>query len=143
MLLGVFGMLFWLYETIQDNARAVLIKEQEQYQIYKHERDVDFANFEARTSIMIGANMRNVQESSDRILSIVDSKLNQQSNTIKEVGNQVAQAPKGVATHTIEHHTEVISDSELKRREKLKDQWAQYRKDKAEWQAKYGHKRKQ
>jgi hypothetical protein len=161
MLLGVIGILFFINGTIHDaEARVValynkqfgdlLAKEQAQYKTYKWERDQDFKSFIAQsekdftdfkqqTSNLMMASLSKTQETADRILLIVDSKLNQQGQTIRQAAQQVTDKPRIV--RTVVRHTEVISDDELKRREKIKEQWRKYYQDKAEWQAKYGHRK--
>ncbi len=147
MLVGVFGMLFWIYFSMRDNARSVINlydkqfseligKEQQQYQTYKQERDADFAEFKKQTALMIDAGMLKTQGTADHILAIVDSKLNQQSATITEAAKKVATTP--VVVHTVEHRTEVISDEESKRRQKLKEQWDKYHRDLSAWKKQYG-----
>jgi hypothetical protein len=162
MLLGVIGILFFINGTIHDAEANVvelynkqfgelLSKEQTQYKTYKWERDQDFksfiqqsekdfADFKQQTANMMMASLSKTQDTADHILSIVDSRLNQQSATINDAAKQVVKTPRVV--HTIEHHTEVISDSEAKRRQKIKEQWAKYYQDLAEWKKKYGKHKK-
>jgi|SRR6267378_27655 len=61
--------------------------------------------------------------------------------TVEVAKEAKEKAPVVIEKHTIEHHTEVISDSELRRREKAKAQWDKYRQDKVDWDKKYGKKK--
>jgi hypothetical protein len=160
MLIAVLGMLFWIYSTIQVNTKAILEVqdkqfkqlldlEQAQYESYKQQRDQDFKEFKAGTIALLDSNLNKIRNNEDYIRSTLDAQLAKQSDkvdasvkTIDEAAKRVESTPPVVVEkHTIEHHTEVISDSELRRREKAKAQWSKYIQDKADWQQKYGKKK--
>lgn len=154
-------MLFWIYSTIQVNTKAILEvqdkqfkrmleMEQVQYENYKQKRDQDFKEFKAGTIALLDSNLNKIRDNEDYIRNTLDAQLTKQSDkvdasvkTIDEAAKKVESTPPPVVVvhHTVEH-TEVISDSELRRREKAQAAMAKWRADKADWEKKYGHKKK-
>jgi glutamate/tyrosine decarboxylase-like PLP-dependent enzyme len=133
---------------VRDGFNRQSDQEKANYIQYKMERDRDFQAFTDKTIVLLNSNLaaiRNRQDSMSMRLEEALSRQNQavkeSATTINEAAQTVKSTPKVVETHTVEHHTEVISDSELRRREKIKGQWDKYRQDKAEWDKKYGKKR--
>jgi len=145
LLIGVISMLLWIHSAIYTSAKNILDAEGKQYQIYKKERDEDFKTFTSQSIALLSSNLEKIRTDEDNILNELNSKVEQTSQKVDETVKKVDTTPK-VIEKTIEHHTEVISDSELRRREKVKEQAAEaqqkYLRDTADWNAKYGKKKK-
>src|SRR6266446_2625557 len=145
LLLGVISMLLWIHSSINASAKDLLIAQSVQYQIYKKERDEDFRTFTSQSINLLSSNLEKIRSDEDSILNELNSKVEQTSKKVEETVKRVDTTPK-VIEKTIEHHTEVISDSELRRREKAKEQATEaqqkYLRDTEYWNAKYGKKKK-
>ena len=143
LLLGVISMLLWVHSAIYTSAKDLLDAEDKQYQIYRKERLEDFKTFTSQSINLLSSNLEKIRADEDSILNDLNSKVEQTSKKVEETVKKADTTPK-VIEKTIEHHTEVISDSELKRREKVKEQAVEaqqkYLRDTADWNAKYGKK---
>ncbi len=146
LLLGVMGMLLWIHSAIDTSAKYLLNSEELRYQIYKKERDEDFKTFTSQAITLLSSNLEKIRTDEDSILNELNSKVEQTSQKVEETVKRAEETPKVIERKTIEHHTEVISDSELKSREKAKERAVEaqqkYLRDMADWNAKYGKKKK-
>ena len=134
---------------VRDGFNRQSDQEKANYLQYKMERDRDFQTFTDKTISLLNSNLSEIRDRQDSMSVRLEEELSRQNKAVKESATTIDEAaqtvkatPKVVETHTVEHHTEVISDSELKRREKVKAQWEKYRQDKAEWEKKYGKKKR-
>lgn len=158
IVVGTFGGVAWLVQSGFDRQRkdnaAVLTEVQFFYRdaLEFLKRNEGAVKQIAQNVDRIDQNVKAELEGNSKLVQSISQQVTSTAQKTEQAAQQAAQKTEEVAKqaqkpsiviekHTIEHRTEVISDSELRRREKAKQQWDKYRADKADWEKKYGKKK--